>query len=73
MFNLISLILGGSSSLTCTDRRIMSLPLAMLETFSTEGPMFLTSEPNHVSAVTIIRYFRQVFAHINITFERYYR
>lgn len=57
------------TELTCAARRVVSLPLAMLETFSSKGPVFLTAEPNQVPVVAVVRYLGLILAHFDITFE----
>lgn len=63
----------GKLELTRADRRVISLPVTVLEALSSKGPVILTSEPNYVPVVAIIRYLRQILAHINITFEGHHR
>lgn len=55
--------------LTYADRRIVSFPLAVLEALPFEGPIFLTAESNYVPVVAVVRYFRQILAHFNVTFK----
>lgn len=59
--------------LTRTNRCVVSFPLAVLKTFSPEEPVFLTAKANRISFFTVVRYLGQVFAHVKVTFEGYYR
>jgi len=60
------------SELTHADWRIVSFPLTMLETLSSDGSVFLIAESNYVSIIAVICYLRQILAYFNVTLEGHY-
>jgi len=67
---LLVCVITRSQELTRADRRIVSLPLAVLETLPFNEPVFRTAESNYVSVVAVICYLGQILVHFNVTFKR---